>query len=156
MQASEVLIGKSYGGPPSVSYGYSFAFFPDSAFNFAMASGGAFFGDTATFQMATSQTVIDTIRWHYIVAVVKRSSNSECALYIDGNRVAIAFKGNVMGVQECLNNLDFLIGIQGDGRLPFKGMIDETVVADQARSADWIQLCYMNQRLPDALVRFGQ
>jgi hypothetical protein len=155
-RASEVLIGKSGGGGPSASYGYSFAFFPDTAFNFAAASGGAVFGDTATFQMATNQTVTDTVRWHYIVAVVKRSSNGECALYIDGNKVATAYVGNILGVQNCINNLDFLMGIQGNGYLPFKGMIDETVVAGSARSADWVRLCFMNQRLPDALVRFEQ
>jgi hypothetical protein len=36
----------------------------------------------------------------------------------------------------------------------FQGIIDEAIVARDARSADWIKLCYMNQRLQDVLVQF--
>ncbi len=38
----------------------------------------------------------------------------------------------------------------------FKGKIDEVRIEGVARSADWIKLCYMNQKVPDALVEFKQ
>lgn len=38
----------------------------------------------------------------------------------------------------------------------FKGMIDEVRVCSVAPSGDWIKLCYMNQKIPDKLVMFGQ
>ncbi|MBN1601273.1 MAG: DUF2341 domain-containing protein [Chitinispirillaceae bacterium] len=37
----------------------------------------------------------------------------------------------------------------------FKGAIDEVRVTDNARSPDWIRLCYMNQRIDDRLIRFN-
>jgi hypothetical protein len=44
----------------------------------------------------------------------------------------------------------------GGGNLPyfFKGMIDEIRISNVANSADWIKLCYMNQKAQDALVVF--
>ncbi len=36
----------------------------------------------------------------------------------------------------------------------FKGMIDEVRVCGTARSAEWIKLCYMNQRSDDKLIEF--
>jgi hypothetical protein len=36
---------------------------------------------------------------------------------------------------------------------PFKGMIDEVRISNVARSADWIKLCFMNQKPLDALVK---
>jgi hypothetical protein len=36
----------------------------------------------------------------------------------------------------------------------FKGKIDEARIENMARSADWIKLCYMNQKAGDALVVF--
>jgi trimeric autotransporter adhesin len=40
------------------------------------------------------------------------------------------------------------------GYCPFKGKIDEVRISNVVRSADWIKLGYMNQKTPDALVRF--
>jgi len=37
---------------------------------------------------------------------------------------------------------------------PFKGMIDEVRISNVAQSADWIRLCYMNQKQLDILVQF--
>ena len=36
----------------------------------------------------------------------------------------------------------------------FKGMVDEVRISNIALSADWIKLCYMNQRIDDKLVIF--
>lgn len=37
---------------------------------------------------------------------------------------------------------------------PFSGIIDEVRICNVSRSADWIKLCFMNQKTPDALVEF--
>jgi len=41
-----------------------------------------------------------------------------------------------------------------EGKCPFKGKIDEVRISSRARSADWIKLCFMNQKETDALVQF--
>jgi hypothetical protein len=41
-----------------------------------------------------------------------------------------------------------------EGICPFFGMIDEVRVSNVACSADWIKLCYMNQKEQDALVKW--
>lgn len=57
-------------------------------------------------------------------------------------------------VGEIANVLPLRIGIETDNGYPWKGGIDEMVVAYSARSADWVKLCYMNQKTSDALVVF--
>jgi hypothetical protein len=41
-----------------------------------------------------------------------------------------------------------------EGICPFLGMIDEVRISNVAQGADWIKLCYMNQKQQDALVVF--
>jgi hypothetical protein len=41
-----------------------------------------------------------------------------------------------------------------EGFCAFDGKIDEVCVSSKPRSADWIKLCYMNQRPDDKLVFF--
>ncbi len=50
---------------------------------------------------------------------------------------------------------DFTLGkMPGGTQYYFGGMLDEVRVSSFALSADWIKLCYMNQKSPDALVVF--
>jgi hypothetical protein len=41
-----------------------------------------------------------------------------------------------------------------EGKCPFLGMIDEVRISDVACRSEWIKLCYMNQKEPDALVQW--
>lgn len=53
----------------------------------------------------------------------------------------------------------FAIGIPGatnEGYCYFKGGIDEVRIMSTAKNADWIRLCYMNQRSDDRLVVFRE
>jgi hypothetical protein len=43
----------------------------------------------------------------------------------------------------------------GGGYCHFKGRIDEVRIISAAQSADWVRLCYMNQRPDDRLVGFN-
>jgi hypothetical protein len=150
---AQVLVGKSNAGIPAPSYGYSFAFYPATTFNFAVASdSGIQFSDSGSFRMLTEQTIADTVQWHYIVAVMNRSSNSGCFIYIDGVGVMDTVEGNIQTVGALINGLDFRIGMQANGAYAFAGMIDEVVVANTPRSAAWVKLCYMNQKTIDQLI----
>ena len=57
-----------------------------------------------------------------------------------------------------ITNMDLQIGHCQDGGLEpdrfFNGKIDEVRIANIALNADWIKLCYMNQRADDKLVVF--
>ena len=57
-----------------------------------------------------------------------------------------------------ITNIDLQIGHCQDGGLEpdrfFNGKIDEVRIANIALNADWIKLCYMNQRADDKLVVF--
>jgi hypothetical protein len=41
-----------------------------------------------------------------------------------------------------------------EGKCPFHGKIDEVRISNVAHGPDWIKLCYMNQKEPDALVKW--
>jgi hypothetical protein len=41
-----------------------------------------------------------------------------------------------------------------EGKCPFLGKIDEVRIMNIAPNADWVRLCYMNQKEPDVLIRW--
>jgi hypothetical protein len=86
--------------------------------------------------------------------VINRASNDSCRLYIDGTDVTGPYRGSISSIAAIANTLDFRIGIEADDSYPYSGLIDEMVVSFTDRSADWVRLCYMNQKPQDALVQF--
>ena len=96
--------------------------------------------------------------WVYLVGV--RSGLSQ-QLYING-ALALDTFGIMAGTLARNNGDDFSIGKYlrpvtvpyNEGYCAFDGKIDEVRVSSMARSADWIKLCYMNQRADDRLVVF--
>ena len=91
--------------------------------------------------------------WHYLVYSVDITNNVQL-LYIDGtlccstnSAIPIVYSG--VGT-------DTYLGKHGNGRTDFDfiGKIDEVHVDKIVRSADWVKLCYMNQRADDKLVEF--
>jgi len=78
-------------------------------------------------------------------------------LYVNGNCVDSSITLFALKASDSLRQRDetnnFTIG-----KLPalqsyfFAGIIDEVRVSSRALSADWIRLCYMNQRMDDQLV----
>jgi hypothetical protein len=51
------------------------------------------------------------------------------------------------------DSLNLMVGKKvNDSLFFFNGIIDEVRISSIALSADWIKLCYMNQKIPDALV----
>jgi len=92
--------------------------------------------------------------WHFVTGVW---SGSKQYLYVDGIVVDSA-RGVTAWSASRVFSSPFQIGNCPDGAADverhFSGVIDEVRVEKNARSADWIKLCYMNQKKPDALVKW--
>lgn len=98
--------------------------------------------------------------WNYLVGV---KDGPDQFLYVNG--VLVMAKYRVFGTGQVLiprdTTDDFSIGaflrqvdVWDQGYAFFNGAIDEVGVASTPRSADWIKLCYMNQKAQDALVQW--
>jgi len=100
-----------------------------------------------------------TQQWKYIVGI---RDTAKSYLFIDGTCVDSTGK-IILGGGSVQNSTNFSIGRCGvsfasstnvNDYLPFKGKTDEVRIARVACSADWVKLCFMNQKERDALVRW--
>ena len=93
--------------------------------------------------------------WSHIVGV--RSDTSQ-HLYVNGTCVDSIVKIGNQTTSLRSSSANFKIGTHSGPVDPFpwffKGKIDEVRVLSVAPSADWVKLCYMNQKASDALVIF--
>jgi hypothetical protein len=94
--------------------------------------------------------------WKYVVGA---RSGAQEFLYVDGQLVSntLIFTTRQFGIVARNTSLDLQLAHSADGDEGgrfFKGALDEVCVAGVSRSADWIKLCYMNQRPDDKLVVF--
>jgi hypothetical protein len=87
--------------------------------------------------------------WTYIAVTFR--ANGNLLFYVNGSQVASSATGaTALSTQYATS---FRIGCPGwdQGSLLFSGEIDEARVENTVRSADWLKLCYLNQRvLPNA------
>jgi hypothetical protein len=92
----------------------------------------------------------------YYVATVIWFNLSRMDLYING--VLVTGTGTIAFNQQVTDNINSVSSVIGSGEagpvMTIKGLIDEVEVARTARNADWLKLCYMNQKAVDALVMF--
>jgi hypothetical protein len=94
--------------------------------------------------------------WKHVVSV---RSGAQELLYVDGTLVSttVINTPRQFGIVGRSTASDVQLGhsIDGDeGGRYFKGALDEVCVSGVSRSADWIKLCYMNQRSDDKVVIF--
>jgi hypothetical protein len=76
------------------------------------------------------------------------------ALYVDGALVSTTIvTGTTTGGRNTANSVQ--IGRMSGSTNYFTGKIDEVQIANVARSADWIKLCYQNQKESQVLVSVG-
>lgn len=153
------IMAKSKGGDTigvyGAYYGYILAIDWSSFPHFYLANGGTSWGDPGSLNLMATTRLTDRSSWHHLFAVIDRSGNSNCKIYIDGmDRTPAVLNGDILTVGPITNTLPLRIGIEADAGYPFKGSIDEIVMAYTVRSADWVKLCYMNQKPVDALVVF--
>ncbi len=150
------IIAKSpgFGASPSATYGWSIGFNYFDQFHCIIATDGYAWGDNGTFNFYTMLGLNDTTTWHNVTVVIDRSDNSNCKLYFDGISQLYYSSGDIRTVGTISNTDNLRIGTDASSKYTFKGYIDECTMAYTARSADWVKLCFMNQRSDDKLVRF--
>ena len=142
----QTIMAKSNGGAPSATYGWIFTFDPSDYLHVYVASGGATWGDAATFHVASNTALTDLTSWHHVAAVIDKSGNANCRIYIDGVDQTGTPAGNITGVAAITDTLNFRLATQSNSQYYFNGTMDEAIVSYRARSADWIKLCYQNQK----------
>jgi hypothetical protein len=148
------VAGKTYGDTLlQPDYGWLLALNLDYV-RLYVASSGTRWGDAGTFFCESSIKITDQENWHYICAVVDKSRSTFCKLFVDGVDVTKTRLGDISRVGGLSNTLPLRIGIEADNDYPLKGYVDELVVSYAAHSADWVKLCYMNQKPEDHLVEF--
>jgi len=89
--------------------------------------------------------------WSYVVGV---RSGVSMYLYINGVFADSTVKFSAVGIAR--NSTDLVIGKHAGGvnTSYFDGIIDEVRISSVSCSADWIKLCFMNQKSGDALIMF--
>jgi hypothetical protein len=152
---TQTIIGKSNGGDPSYNYGWLFTLDNSNHFHLFMANGGITWGGMGfgAFDMYTNSINVAPSRWYNVAAVINRLTGASSKMYVDGVESTIAARGSLNNMTSISNALPLRIGAEADEERGFNGTIDEVTVSYTVRSADWIKLCYMNQKTQDALLR---
>jgi hypothetical protein len=110
-------------------------------------------GDTVHYNFVSGQKLNKT-GWHHIALTID-AINFVQVLYIDGIQSRRGTSKNSVIDYTGVGRNTF-IGKHGNGKniYNFTGRIDEVRVSTTVLSADWMKLCYMNQKAQDALVVF--
>jgi hypothetical protein len=102
-----------------------------------------------------SSVPLGTGAWHLLNYVYQQSDNTR-QIYIDGQLAALANSTPYIGGTDNANDLLFIgRDISGEARNDFSGSMDELQISITARSADWIRLCYENQKAGQTLITIG-
>lgn len=152
----QALIAKTNGDLPMVGYGFLLSIDPGNTPHFNMASGGAQWGADGTIDLMSTTPITDSTTWHYVFAVIDRSDNNLCKMYLDGADRTDSMTGTIKNVTAVATASNLRIGTEDDNNASFKGAVSEATIAFTTRSAHWVKLSYMNQKIPDALVVFGK
>jgi hypothetical protein len=120
-----------------------------------MATDTGTWGGPQTFVLASRVFITDTVAWHHVAVVVDRTGNNNCKLFIDGSHItSLSVSGDITGVGAVVNSAPLRLGSDAKGGCQLKGSLDECSITRTVRSADWVKLCYMNQKTDDKLVFF--
>ena len=94
--------------------------------------------------------------WQYLVYTWKWNGDSTgtSRYFIDGAEIPLSEDSVTVRIDE---NSNAMVRIgqpnNNESYSYFKGLMDELEISAVARSADWIKLCYMNQRTGSVLVK---
>lgn len=150
----QTIISKSRGGLPSSSYGWLVTLDENGALQAFASSDTGVWGNSHTFVLTSKTTITDTAAWHHVVAIINRTGNKNCHLFIDAADVTVATAAEITTVGSIASTFPAKIGSEGGGGYLWNGSLDECSVSYKVRSTDWVRLCYMNQRMDDKLVVF--
>jgi hypothetical protein len=121
---------------------------PQNDFGVTYLNNKPVFG-TCCSDTTLQASVVDDAQWHY-VTVTRTKSSGVKTIFVDGKNA-----GNQIGTTNSLTGPDSLcFGKVLANITYFKGFLDEIQISNTARSADWIQMCFMNQKPQDALIIF--
>jgi hypothetical protein len=112
-------------------------------------------GIDSTHCVVKSGVFLKKTGWHYLAYSVDVISGSQ-RQYIDGSLCCVT-DSTAPVVYKGIGT-DTYLGKHANGRTEFNfcGAMNEVRVCGTVRSADWIRLCYMNQRPDDKLIIFKQ
>lgn len=154
IDAWQVIFGKTNGGDPSSTYGWLLNINNQNKLTLYIATGGSSWSDAAgLYRNTQTNSITDTTTWHHVAAVIDRSGNAACKLYIDGTDDSGTINGDITTVETISNSVNARIGSEADDFAQFNGFIDEVVFSSTARSTDWIKLCYENQKQDQSFVQ---
>lgn len=107
--------------------------------------------DSSVYFSFQAGDLIALQQWIHIAVTWEK--NGTMKGYVNGIEVA-SIPASMNDIRSSVS--DLVIGAAPWDKIqyPFHGLIDEVRVANVARSADWMKLCYMNQKALDALVSF--
>jgi hypothetical protein len=155
IRKNRTIVAKSYGGSASPSYGWLLELDQTGGLMAFIATGAGSWGSPGTFVLGSTIQIVDSTLWHHVAAVFDRSDSRKCRLYIDGADVsALPAGGDIAGIGALVNSAPLRLGADANGGCPWKGSLDECSISSRVRSADWIWLCYVNQKQDDRLVTF--
>lgn len=147
-----MIMSKSNGDLPNPEYGWLFQLDPDGAVQIFLASDTGSWGDVGSFVLSSDMHITDS-SWHHVAAVIDRTNNDNCRVYIDGTDVStLPSGGNIVNITRITNPLPLRIGSESDGGYQWEGSLDECRISYKAHSPQYIKLCFMNQKSNDKLV----
>lgn len=148
------IMSKTTNGTPAPLYGWLFELGQDGRFAMALATDSGEWGDPKTFVLWSGQPITDAL-WHHVAAVVDRSGNERCRMYVDGQDVSVSpVTGDITTVGKVSNASPLRFATDAAGTYSWKGNFDEFSFSRRVRSADWIRLSYINQKENSTLIRF--
>lgn len=109
-----------------------------------------------TNSYAIAQQPVASDGWHYLVFTWKWNGDSTgtSRYYIDGVEIPLNEDSITVRVDE---NSNAMVRIgqpdKNESYAFFKGLMDELEIANVVRSADWVKLCYINQRMDNVFVK---
>lgn len=154
MGKRQTLVSKSKGGSASSSYGWLIELDPDGAPIFFMASSTGTWGSPGTFVQASDTWITDTA-WHHIAVVIDRQHENSSHIYVDGSDAGSSPVSGSTAAGDITNNVPLRFGADGNGNNSWKGSLDEISLSHIARSRDYIQLLFENQKRTSKLIRIG-
>jgi hypothetical protein len=142
------------GGSEILSIGDAALIRMDYALDSVGTIGSIHLSGTSIFNNATSGQFLKQTGWHLVTFTVDHSTYTQ-TLYIDGTNVCSVTKLNAVINYSSVGQNTY-IGKHANGKagFDFSGRIDEVRVYRAPVSADYIKLCYMNQKAQDALIIF--
>jgi hypothetical protein len=107
--------------------------------------------NASTKYQLNSNRTLNLNTWYHIVGV-QDAATGKSRIYIDG-----VFDKELSITNIAQSTVGWWMAQMNNGTYPYRfdGLIDEARIENTVRSADWIRLCYENQREDQTLVSFG-